>query len=92
MCSSDGSESVLAQGCLDEPLHLLASDKSSPLAFVHVIDQETETVSTRETTEKDASEDLEESSEEELEFDGDGKSDSSGSKNAEGSSGEECEF
>ena len=92
MCSSDGSESLLAQGCLDEPLRVLAADKSVPLAFVHVIDQETETVSTRETTEKDAFEDLEESSEEELEFDGDDKSEASVNKNAEESSDEEYEF
>ena len=89
--SSDGSESLLAQGCLDEPLRVLAADKS-PLAFVHVIDQETETVSTREIVEKDASEDLEESSEEELEFDGDDKSETCVNKNDDGSSDEEYEF
>lgn len=92
LCPSDGSESLLAQGCLDEPLQVLSSDKSGLLAFVHVIDQESEMVSTREITEKDASKNLEESSEEELEFDGDDKSEASGNKNAEESSDEEFEF
>lgn len=92
LCSSDGLESLLAQGCLDEPLQVLSSDKSGLLAFVHVIDQESEMVSTREITEKDASEDIEESSEEESEFDGDDKPEASGNNNAKESSDEEYEF
>jgi hypothetical protein len=86
--SSDG-----LQSCLDEPLQVLSSEKSGPLAFVHVIAQETEMVSNREITEKDASEDLEESSEEETEFDGDDdKSEASRNKKTEESSDEENEF
>jgi hypothetical protein len=90
--SSDGSESLLAQGCFDEPLQVLSSDKSGLLAFVHVIDQESEMVSTREITEKDAPEDIEESSEEESGFDGHDMSEASGNKNGEESSDEEYEF
>jgi predicted negative regulator of RcsB-dependent stress response len=86
----DGPASIESQGCADPPLLAVASDDTTPLAFVHVVKQEVEKIQSAAESIDSSTKDLTETSEEE--FQSDTEESRGGMQIGEESSDEEFEF